>query len=284
MSQWIVNVTDETFEEEVIERSNTVPVVVDFWAEWCGPCRALGPVLEKLAGEYDGKFLLAKVDTEKAPAAATKFQIQSIPAVYGMREGKIVDGFMGALPEPQIREWLVRILPSEADTLLVEAKTLADSDPAEAEAKLRSAIEIDPKLVAAQIELASLLMTLEKTDEASELIEKLEGRGFLEPEAERVKSALEIQRAGSEKGGVDACRAAVKSAPENLSLQIDLAEALAATGTHEEALQIALSVVQNDFGDHRERARHVMIDIFRVLPADSELTKDYRRQLSMALF
>ena len=284
MSQWIVNVTDETFEEEVIERSNTVPVVVDFWAEWCGPCRALGPVLEKLAGEYDGKFLLAKVDTEKAAAAATKFQIQSIPAVYGMREGKIVDGFMGALPEPQIREWLARILPSEADTLLVEALALADSKPAEAEAKLRNAIEIDPKLAAAQIELASLLLAIEKTDEASELIEKLEGRGFLEPEAERVKSALEIQRAGSEKGGVDACRAAVKSDSENLSLQIDLAEALAATGTHEEALQVALSVVQNDFGDHRERARQVMIDIFRVLPPDSELTKDYRRQLSMALF
>ena len=146
--QWIINVTDDSFESEIIERSNSVPMVIDFWADWCGPCRALGPVLEKLAEEYDGKFILAKVDTEKAPQAATSFQVQSIPAVFAMREGKVVDGFMGALPEPQIREWLTRILPSEAETLLVQAKAIVDSDPAEAESKLRAAIALDPNLAA----------------------------------------------------------------------------------------------------------------------------------------
>ena len=129
-----------------------------------------------------------------------------------------------------------------------------------------------------------MLRKQQKTDECATIIEQLEARGFLEPEAERIKSALEISRAGSEKGGVDACKAAMESDPENLSLKVDLAEALAAKGEHEEALKTALSVVQNDFGDQRERARQVMVDIFRLLPPDSELTSDFRRQLSMALF
>lgn len=284
MSQWIVNVTDETFESEVLERSASVPVVVDFWAQWCGPCRALGPLLENLAGEYDGKFILAKVDTEQAPMSAANFRVQSIPAVYGIRDGKIVDGFLGAIPEPEIRSWLDKLLPSETDMLVAEAKLLAAADVVEAEAKLRRACELDPNHAHAHIELAELLLSEAKLDECAEVVGKLEDRGFLEPEAERVKSALEIQRHGSRSGGVEACRSALSADPGNLTLKIDLAEALAASESHEEALQLALSIVQEDQGDHRERARQTMVDIFRLLPPDSELTAEYRRKLSLALF
>ena len=153
-----------------------------------------------------------------------------------------------------------------------------------AEQKLRKAIELDEKLVAAQIELADLMLEQDRLTEAAEIVGQLEARGFLEPEAEKIKSALELKKSGAETGGVDACRAAAEKNPEDLDLKIDLAEALAASGSHEEALQAALEVVQNDFGQHRERARQTMIDIFRVLPADSGLTSEYRRKLSMALF
>ncbi|MCA9214819.1 MAG: thioredoxin [Planctomycetales bacterium] len=284
MSHWKVNVTDETFESEIVERSKDVPIVVDFWAEWCAPCRALGPLLEKLADEYDGKFVLAKVDTEKAPNASAQFQIQSIPAVFAIRDGKIVDGFMGALPEPQLREWLDRFLPSDAEVLVAEAKALSESNIAEAESKLRNAIELDPRLDAAKIELADVLLKAGKLDESGEIIEQLEARGFLEPEAERVKAALEIKQAGAESGGVDTCREKLAADPGNLTLKTELAEALASAGQHEEALQIALSVVQASTGDDRERARHAMVDIFKILPPDSELASEYRRKLSMALF
>ena len=121
-SPWIIDVTDENFEVEVLERSQTATVVVDFWAEWCGPCRMLGPILEKLAVEFDGNFILAKADTEKASKAAGQFGVQSIPAVYGLRDGQVVDGFMGALPEEQIRQWLQKLMPSMAESLVAEAQ------------------------------------------------------------------------------------------------------------------------------------------------------------------
>src|SRR5271165_2536188 len=114
-SAFIVEVTAENFEREVVERSLTVPVVLDFWAEWCGPCKMLGPVLERLAQEYAGRFVLAKIDTERSPELALQFGVQSIPMVYGVRGGRVVDGFIGVQPETAIRAWLDRLMPAPAE-------------------------------------------------------------------------------------------------------------------------------------------------------------------------
>ena len=143
-SQWIADVVEENFEREVIERSRERPVVVDFWAEWCEPCRSLGPVLEKLAEEAGGEFLLAKVEVDRAPNLAAAYRIQGIPAVKAFRDGRPVLEFVGALPETKVREFLARLRPSLADGLTREAAGQEGSDPQAAEAAYRRALAEEP--------------------------------------------------------------------------------------------------------------------------------------------
>ena len=280
----VINVTDETFEKEVIEKSNDILVVVDFWAEWCGPCRMLGPILESLAEEYDGKFVLAKADTEKNPIAAANYRVQSIPAVYGIRNGRVQNGFLGALPEPQLREWIDELLPTAVDVLTAEAKELFDSNPQDAEIKLREAIATDARHAPSQIALAELLWQQERIDECKAVIEELSNRGFLEPEAEKIKAALELRDNIGEGQGSSKIQDELQSDPDNQELRLSLAEVLATEEDFEQALENALLVVQNSSGDLRDKARQTMVNIFRVLPADSELTRDYRRRLSLELY
>lgn len=283
-SPFVIEVNDASFEQEVLERSKTVPVVVDFWAEWCAPCRMLGPQLEQLAEEHGGRFVLAKADTEQTPQAATQFGVQSIPAVYGLRDGKVIDAFVGVLPEPELKAWLEKILPSVAEELVQQARHLIDSDPAAAEAKFREALEADPRSAEAEIGLAELLTSTGRSDEAAALIEQLEERGFLEPEAEKVKATLELRDKAAEAGDVDDCRAAVKANPDDGEARLNLAKALAGQEEYEEALQIGLDLVERDRARFGDSARELMVEIFRQLPDDSELTHTYRRKLSTALY
>src|SRR4051812_48070376 len=125
----IIETTESTFEQDVIERSMDVPVVVDFWASWCQPCRLLGPILEKLAREAGGSFVLVKADTERVPNIAAGFGVRSIPAVFGIKDGRVVDSFLGALPESAIRAWIERLLPTPAERKVAEARRLAATDP-----------------------------------------------------------------------------------------------------------------------------------------------------------
>ena len=140
----MTDVTAETFDRDVIEQSFARPVVVDFWAEWCAPCRTLGPVLEALVKEYGGKFALAKADTEALPEIASQFGVRSIPAVFGVRDGRVVNSFVGAIPESSIRDWLDRLLPTPAEEAMAEARRLEPTDPASAEPLYRAALEPGP--------------------------------------------------------------------------------------------------------------------------------------------
>ena len=142
-SPWIVDTSVENFNQDVIERSTDVPVVVDFWAPWCGPCRQLTPILEKMAQEYDGKFILVKVNIEEAQELATAMGVQSIPLVVAFQAGQPVNQFMGLLPEEKLREWLGTILPSPAQELVAEGQMLEASDAAAAEGKYREALALD---------------------------------------------------------------------------------------------------------------------------------------------
>jgi len=278
-SPWIVNTTAATFDRDVFQRSNEVPVVVDFWAAWCGPCRVLGPVLEKLAEEYAGRFVLVKADTDRLPQAALQFQVQSIPAVFGVVGGEIADFFAGALPESHVRVWLDRLLQAAR---LAEAGRCAETDPERAERNYREVLVQQPDNRDALIGLGRLLAKQEREEEAKTILRQLESRGFLEPEAEKLRAALELRDKGS--ADVAALRQAADANPGNLELQLQLAEALAGSGMHQEALEICLTLVERDRPGVGERARQVMIDIFRVLPGGSSLVNDYRRKLAMLLY
>ncbi|MBM79662.1 MAG: thioredoxin [Planctomycetaceae bacterium] len=282
-SPWIVNATSESFQLDVIDRSNDVLVVVDFWAPWCGPCRQLAPIIEKLAVEYDGRFLLVKIDIEQEEKIAQAMGIQSIPLVVAFKDGGVVHNFQGVLPEEQIREWLNSLLPSPAQELVMAAVALEQSDPKAAEAKYREAAKLEPSDSSIQIALARITVEQGRDEECRAIIEALESRGFLEPEAEAIKSRLELSSAAEEAGDVEEARRAAEAAPDDLSKQIQLAEALVGSRRHEEALQICLAVVQQDKAGAGVDAKATMLRIFDALGA-SPLVSQYRRKLSTALY
>ena len=283
-SPWIVETSRETFEQDVIERSKDVPVVVDFWAAWCQPCRLLGPVLEKLADELQGEFVLVKADTEQMPDVAAAFGVSSIPAVFGFRRRKVISQFIGLLPESQIREWLHRLIPGPAESLAAEARTLEQTDPEAAEARYRQAMELMPGLTSAREGLARMLLTRDQLDEARQLIEELAAAGVLDAEGEHVQAELVIALEAKQAGSVEDCRRAAEAAPGDLPLQLQLAKSLAGAGEHEKAMEICLDLIQKDRHGLGEKARELMVHVFHLLGPESELAGDFRRKLTMVLY
>ena len=283
MNQWTIDVNEENFEAEVLERSTEVPVMVDFWAEWCGPCKVLGPVLEKLADEYAGEFILAKVNVDENQGLAGAFGIQGIPAVKLFKDGDLASEFTGALPEPMLREFLSKFLPTAADKQALEAQALEEEGKsAEAKALYQTILESDPNHAKALLGLGRLAMNEGDSATALEHLDKVPIVADERKEADRLIARLNLQAGGT--ANEAALREKVKAEPNNIAARFELAQALAGAEKYEEALNEFLTIVKTDREFQDDGARKAIIQIFEVLGSDDPLTDKYRSELAKVLF
>jgi putative thioredoxin len=274
MNAFVKNVDAASFQSEVIERSHQVPVVVDFWAEWCGPCKTLGPTLERVAGESGGSWELAKVDVDANQQLAMQFRVQGIPAVIAFKDGQPVDQFTGAVPEAQVRQFIESLVPSPLDLEAARGELLWERGEDEAaEASFRAVLASEPTHQIAGLGLAGML--LERGDQRG----ALEALARLAPTQE-VRQLAATARLGTSTAPEDFAGADL-SDPE---VHLEYSKAMAAAGRYEEAFTGLLAIVELRREDISDQARVVMVDLFELLGNDDPVTQTYRRRLASALF
>ncbi len=282
-SQYAFDVTRETFAQYVIENSHKVPVLVDFWADWCAPCKALMPILARLAEEYQGRILVAKVNSDEQGELAAQFGIRSLPTVKIFKNGTVVDEFMGAQPEGVIRDMLARYIVRPSDALRNQAlDALHGGDAAKALTLLEQAIAMDPDYPALKIDLAGLHLQMGQDAQAKTILEALPAEVREQDEVRQLLSQLHY--ASLAEGAPDAAtlRAGIEQDPADLAARQQLAALSIAAGDFETALAQFLEIMKRDRGFNDDAGRKGLLEVFDMLGGGEQVQR-YRRQMANLL-
>jgi putative thioredoxin len=282
-----MDTTLATFERDVITASTLAPVLVDFWAPWCGPCKTLGPMLEKLEAEAAGKWKLVKVNVDENQELAAHFQVRSIPHVMAFADGQPVDQFVGVLPEGQLREFIERLVPQGADASRLEAQAaLAEGRREDAYDALQAALAYDPGFDEARMDRIEMLLEDHRIDEARNEVDLLSPKTTqgIDARFNAIKTRLDAVDAAADLPPTDALEAKVAANPDDLEARFDLASAFIARRKYEGALEHLLAIVQRDRTFREDIGRKTMLSVFDLAAHQPALVSQWRRKLSALLF
>jgi putative thioredoxin len=285
MPDYILTVTEADFDQRVIEGSRRAPVVVDFWAPWCGPCRQLTPLLDQLAEEYQGKFTLAKINADDSPELSRRYNVRSIPSVMAFVDGELIDQFLGAQPESAVRQFLDRVLPTAGELLRREAaQQRADGNLEAALDLLNKAAALESRNEDVLADLVETLLDLERTDEARQAGARLGPLRAASHRAARALARLELTSDGTQEANAPALEARIKSSPDDLEARLALAKLYAKEGNYEPALEQLLETLRRDRTFGGDVARKTMLALFELLGGDHPLVRKYRKELAAVLY
>ncbi|MFL0810670.1 MAG: thioredoxin [Agarilytica sp.] len=280
----IVDVTLENAQSQLIEESFQRPVVIDFWASWCEPCKQLMPVLEKLADEYDGQFLLAKVDSDELQMVASQFGVRSLPTVMVMKDGQPVDGFTGVQPEPQIREILDKYLPKPYELKLKQAQELVSKEQFETAMPVaKEAYELSEKQASAAVLYARIQTKMRRFSEAEALLAEVK-LADQDEIFEQVKAELELAQEAQKTPELQALEAQLKAQPEDSDIAFQLAVQYSQNDYHQESLEILFGLISKDLNVKDGEAKKVYLDILAVLGKGDPVAAKYQRKLYTLLY
>lgn len=278
------DVTLQNFDADVIETSRHIPVLVDFWAPWCGPCRTLGPMLEKLEGEAAGKWRLAKVNVDENQELASHFGVRSIPHVVAFADGQAVDQFTGVLPESALREFVARVMPDPGRVALRAARDAAGAGDREAaRSAFQAALAFDPGFDAARLEYIGFLLDEDALDQAQAEYGMLSPNAAQEDGYAALCTRIEAMRGASDLPDAATLAARVADAPGDLKARLDLARALIAHRQYEPALEQLLAIARTDRTFEDDIGRTAMLSVFKLMSDQPDVVSRYRRLLASAL-